>query len=91
MSNKLFSNNLLTCARQADLEKESCLQQEERRPLTKEEKSHGWERRPFFAYDSERMCAACAAYYHAERAAQLLHQIHCIQVKYGSIKGEEKT
>lgn len=43
----------------------SCVQREEERALTRQERERGWERRPFLAYDPLRMCAACAAYWHA--------------------------
>src|SRR5215831_5951121 len=57
---------------------DSCIMKEEYRPLTASEKARGWERRPFWAYDTARLCSACLAYYYAERAAQVLHEQHCI-------------
>ena len=53
---------------------ESCLGAEDSRPLTRREKASGWVRRPFYAFDADGMCPGCAAYWHAERAAQILEQ-----------------
>ncbi len=50
----------------------SCIQLEDKRPLTKEEKAKGWERRPYYGYDPEKMCAVCAAGWYVELAAQRL-------------------
>lgn len=61
--------------------KPSCIQRAEEAPLTKAEKKDGWARRPFYAYDTSKMCKACEAYYHAERAAQILHEMHCLGVR----------
>lgn len=55
-----------------------CLDREEKRPLTRAEKQLGWSRRSFDAYDPQQMCLACAAYWHAESAAQALHNLACI-------------
>ena len=41
----------------------------------------GWTRRPFSAYDPNRMCSTCAAYFHVEMAAQILHRIYCLDAK----------
>jgi hypothetical protein len=59
----------------------TCLQREEARPLTREEKRLGWARRPFSAYQPERLCGGCAAYWFAEMAAQQLHRLHCLDAR----------
>lgn len=40
-----------------------CLQGEAERPLTRAELEKGWVARPFFAYDPDRMCCGCRAYF----------------------------
>lgn len=76
LANKLFSSKEAACTQNV-----RCLEAEEDRPLTKEERRQGWARRPFWAYSSDRMCAGCQAYFHAERAAQLLHEMRCWQIR----------
>lgn len=73
LASTLFATNAIPCTQPT-----LCLQGEEDRPLTKEEKGRGWARRPFWAYSPSRMCDACAAYWHAERAAQILHDLDCL-------------
>ncbi len=51
-----------------------CFDREEHRPLTRAEKDKGWARRPFSAYDPDKMCRGCAAYFHAECAALRLDE-----------------
>lgn len=79
LAGDLFSAEQVQCCRPEG--KPSCLQAEEDRPLTKEEKQAGWVCRPFFAYDPLRMCSGCQAYFYAERAAQVLHEMYCWQRK----------
>lgn len=62
----------------------SCIEEEGSRPLTKAEVNRGWCRRPFWAYDVDRMCNSCLAYFHAERAAQVLHELACVRTKLSS-------
>lgn len=87
LANHLFASVDLTCTAQAhnlDLGRDagpSCVQAEDERPLTRQEKKEGWARRPFWAYAASKMCPNCAAYYFAERAAQMLHEHHCWQVR----------
>jgi hypothetical protein len=59
----------------------TCLQREEARPLTREEKKLGWARRPFSAYEPGRLCGGCAAYWYAEMCAQQLHRLHCLAAR----------
>jgi hypothetical protein len=60
---------------------ESCLMREEARPLTVQERKKGWARRPFFAYEENNLCGTCCAYWHAQRAAQILHELDCLRRK----------
>jgi hypothetical protein len=80
LAGHLFSAECVQCNEQK-VGRPSCLQAEEKRPLSKEEKAAGWVVRPFFGYRTERMCGPCQAYYHAERAAQELHNLHCWDVR----------
>lgn len=80
LANELFSSKEAACSQQTSGNK-SCIQAEEDRPLTKVEKNQGWTRRPFFAYEPDMMCAGCAAYFFAERAAQTLHEMRCWQIR----------
>ena len=57
----------------------SCITNEETRPLTRSEKSKGWARRPFSAYDPSKMCLACAAYWHASMCSNALHDMKVIK------------
>lgn len=70
IANELFSSDEFACSSG----KESCIQAEEKRALTKEENRKGWVRRPFYAYSEQNMCSGCAAYWHAEMAAQALER-----------------
>jgi len=58
------------CANQPD--QPSCLAQQE---------AKGRRCVAFGDYQPEKMCAACAAYWHAEMAAQRLWRLHCFDVK----------
>lgn len=78
LANRLFSG------RPECSNRESCLRAEEVRPLTAQERGWGWARRPFSAYDPARLCRGCAAYWHAEMAAQLLHEAHCWAIRIGA-------
>ena len=62
-------------------ERKSCLMKEEERPLTRAEKDKGWARRPFYAYHEAHLCNGCLAYWHAERVAQLLHEMNCWRLR----------
>lgn len=85
LANDLFRNeNELVCANQkTDNQEEgkSCLQKEEERKLTAKEVRDGWTRRPFWAYDHNKMCNACQAYWLVEMAAQTLHVMHCNSIR----------
>lgn len=86
LSNALFNNTGdMKCAR-TEHGRPSCMQQEELRALTRDEIAKGWSRRPFSAYREENICNACLAYWHAERCAQTLDNMHCLQQKYGTRK-----
>lgn len=65
---------------------DSCITREENRKLTKEEKAKDWCRRPFFAYDPANMCDSCAAYFHVELAAQMLHRMDCNAARKDAIQ-----
>lgn len=56
----------------------SCIMKEEKRPLTKSEKSLGWSRRPFNAYVADNMCLSCSVYWYASMAANNMHRLECI-------------
>jgi hypothetical protein len=75
---ELCSTDTAPCLRSAQQGGNSCLNLEEARPLTPMEERNGWAQRPYWAYFPERMCFACAAYWHAQRCAQLLHEYHCL-------------
>jgi hypothetical protein len=60
-----------------------CVRREHDRPLTAREAALGWQQRPFHAYDLTQLCGCCAAYWHAEMAAQALRRAACLAVKYG--------
>lgn len=51
---------------------ENCIQREGKRDLTKAEKRDGWTMRPFSAYDPQRMCYTCRAYWYACLTTQTL-------------------
>lgn len=85
------NRHCLDCTGTGKVYPPSCIQKEEDRPLTKAEKTNGWARRPFFAYDPARMCNACLSYYYAERAAQMLHQMHCLDERAKAIAKSEKA
>jgi hypothetical protein len=57
-----------------------CLEREEKRPPTLHERSLGWTRRPFDAYDPSKLCDCCAALWHAERAVQALERLHAMHL-----------
>ena len=78
LSNDLFGSDV-PCTNIKD--ERSCIMQEEDRPLTREEKRHDWTRRPFWAYDTDKMCRGCRIYFFAERAAQELHEAACWAVR----------
>lgn len=94
LANDLFhaeadSDDLVCSWQKADGNAPSCMTREERRELTKKEKADGWAR-PFYAYDPERMCAACQAYWYAELAAQTLHRMHCFKVREEAVKKSQQ-
>ena len=68
LANAIFASPDLVCTQD-----NHCIHKEEERPLTKKEVDLGWTRRPFWAYDPDRMCSACRCYFLQERAAQELH------------------
>jgi len=59
------------CPRATEKQK-PCMCAEDDRELTAAEKRKGWSQRPFFAYDPDRMCPTCAAYWHAAMAGLAL-------------------
>lgn len=68
----------------------SCIMQEEDRDLERKEKQYGWTRRPFWAYRHDNLCKSCEAYWHAELAAQILHEMHCWDVRIKAEKERKK-
>lgn len=74
LANALFSDKATACR-----QKTKCLQAEQARPLTREEKREGLERRTFDYYDHNRLCGGCRAYWFQEMAAQQLYQLRCHQ------------
>lgn len=77
LANALFN---MPCAHQGgNPKRERCMTLEEFRPLTRKERADGWDRRPFSAYDPERMCGECRAYWHAEMAAQTLDRMAALE------------
>ena len=65
-----------------------CLITEVERPLTPAEKTEGFVRRPFYAYDTSRLCASCRAYWFAEMAAQQLHEMRGWQIRAEAEEGK---
>ncbi len=47
-----------------------CLTRESRRELTRAEVSRGWSRRPYDAYDSDKLCLSCRSLWYAQMARQ---------------------
>lgn len=76
LANALFRSEEAACS-----QPQSCIEAEGGRPLTPAERRDGWTRRPFWAYQPERMCGGCRAYFHAQRAAQCLHEMACWQTR----------
>ncbi len=59
------------CAEVASGDRElHCLTREAKRDLTRAELSRGWARRPYDAYDTDRLCLACRALWYAQMASQ---------------------
>lgn len=89
LANELFSTEEARCVEQktsADQSFVSCIQKENDRKLTGTEiEENGWARRPFYAYDPERMCSGCRAFYYTELAAQELHRMRCDQVRHEAV------
>lgn len=83
VASELFGSATLTCMRVNAEEDGSCIRAEAERPLTPAEKREGWVGRPFWAYDPDKLCTACRAYWHAELAAQALHEAICLMQKFG--------
>lgn len=54
---------------------ETCISRERRRPLTQIERRRGWAARPFYAYDQERLCVSCNAYFHATNTVRALEEL----------------
>jgi hypothetical protein len=81
LANELFRRDVLDCTGPTDNGPVTCIRAEEDRPLTRAEKAKGWSHRGFASYDTSRMCRGCEAYYHAERAAQNLHEAYCWAVR----------
>lgn len=50
----------------------TCLHAEALRPLTRQEKAKNWQCRPFYAYNPQRLCLACRAYWHTCEAMTCL-------------------
>lgn len=88
LANDLFRQRgeaaILDCATPAGTP--TCLQREEERPLTRDEKKLGLGRRPFSAYEPGHLCGGCAAYWYAEMAAQQLHRLHCLAAREEAAK-----
>lgn len=75
LANELFNTDEAPCCRLTSKEPQSCLALEDIRPLTRQEKAQGWVRRPFWAYNPQKLCMGCQAYWHTERAAQQLQEL----------------
>lgn len=82
-ANALFRTDESPCTEHNDTDG-SCLVKEENRPLARKERANGDIIRTFRGYDPGRMCNSCAAYWHAEMAAQILHNMHCWAVRRGA-------
>ena len=80
LANELFSTESVPCSEMGH-GKPSCLTVEEDRPLTRAEKLQGWTRRPFSAYDPDRLCGGCRSYWYAEMAAQTLERYVAVNIR----------
>lgn len=58
---------------------ESCLLQEEERPLKASEKALGWSRRPYYSYNPDNLCCSCRAYWHVGNAITALERHEVIK------------
>jgi hypothetical protein len=81
------NNGDLACVQQGI--GDACTMQEEERPLTRAEKAKGWARRPFYAYDHDRMCSACRAYWYLSMAELSLSDIHRFRERVTAEKGAQ--
>lgn len=81
LANELYDNDSFACAND-----NHCLKSEDSRPLTKEEKAQGLVRRPFCAYDAERLCLGCRAYFYAEMAAQTTERARALAIMLAADK-----
>jgi hypothetical protein len=96
LSNDLFDAEPVRCSEQALRERmgqpvgQSCITKEEERSLDSGEKFLGWSKRPFSAYNPAKLCRGCCAYWHAERAAQLLFELHCLARKEKALAKSRK-
>lgn len=57
----------------------SCIHREEERAPTKAEAREGMVRRPFYAYDPDRLCLSCRAYWRVSLAAQDLRRLATLE------------
>lgn len=64
----------------------SCVEAEGERTLTRVERGRGWSMRPFSAYDPERMCGSCRAYWFA---SMTVNAISDLRVSALRIEAEE--
>lgn len=61
-------------------DEQNCILTEQARPLTaKERQRHGtgWSQRPQYAYDTQRLCASCLAYWYAAQTAGAVNDLVC--------------
>lgn len=71
----------------------SCIHREGERKPTREEEREGMVSRPFHAYDPDRLCLSCRAYWRVSLAAQDLRRLACLEahekarVKIAKAKG----
>lgn len=71
----LASNKLHPCS-----EEINCCTAEEVRPLTLSEHKKGWHCRPFNAYNPDKMCCSCRAFWFASMTANAIDDMRCQEI-----------
>lgn len=68
----------------------TCLEREAARPLSTVEQLLGYVHRPWYAYQPDKLCAACAARWHLALARDLLRHLHQPRIKTGKAGGTRR-
>lgn len=90
VGNALLDESAFPCSNVVD--NLACAAREDSRPLTRAEKAKGWAARPFAAYDPERMCNSCRAYWFASMTSNALRDVlHWQRVREAEQERKERT